>query len=330
MGQTFCLPFFDRDIILIMKRILIGLLLCVVILLAAVYALFPEKYVIATSSSFSANRDGVYRFLLSDSNWQKWWPGTLKGQQGTVILQYNAYRFQIEKIEYGALQLDAKTNDSSVECLLKLVPYSIDSMGIELSSELRVAFDPVSRISGYFRARSLKHALDTIVSSLANYTSNLKNIYGINIKKEKVQYQFVLSDKQSYAHYPTIDDIYGIIGTLRDYIKRSGAKELFWPMLNISRPDSMTYVAQLGIPTDRELPQQQTITSKWMMKGGNILSGEVIGGPQRIDEAMKQFELYIHDYQRSIIAIPFQMLITDRSKERDSTKWVTRIYYPVV
>jgi hypothetical protein len=72
------------------------------------------------------------------------------------------------------------------------------------------------------------------------------------------------------------------------------------------------------------------MTSKWMMKGGNILSGEVIGGPQEIDAATKQFELYIHDYQRTIIAIPFQMLITDRTKEPDSTKWITRIYYPVV
>jgi len=36
------------------------------------------------------------------------------------------------------------------------------------------------------------------------------------------------------------------------------------------------------------------------------------------------------DYQRAIIAIPFQMLITDRTKETDSTKWITRLYYPVV
>ena len=312
-----------------MKRIFFGLLGLLIILLTALYALVPKKIVIGASTSFSANRDGVYRFLLDDSNWHKWWPGTVKGEAGNLILQHNAHHFQIKKIEYNAIQLDLKTNDQSLGCLLKLVPYSTDSMGIELSSELKSGFDPVSRISGYFRARNIKHTLDAIVAYLANYTSNLKNIYGINIKREKVQYQFVLSDKQSYAHYPTTGDIYGIIGTLRDYIKHSGAKELFWPMLNIRREDSM-YVAQLGIPVDRELPQRQNITSKWMMKGGNILSGDIIGGPERIDEAMKQFELYIHDYQRSIIAIPFQMLITDRSKEPDSTKWVTRVYYPVV
>ena len=67
-----------------------------------------------------------------------------------------------------------------------------------------------------------------------------------------------------------------------------------------------------------------------MVKNGNILVVEVRGDQQTINEAIKQIEKYITDYQRSIIAIPFQSLITDRSKESDSTKWITKIYYPVV
>ena len=60
------------------------------------------------------------------------------------------------------------------------------------------------------------------------------------------------------------------------------------------------------------------------------MTGEVTGGQKEIEEAQKQMELYITDYQRSIIAIPFQMLITDRTREPDSSKWITRIYFPVV
>jgi len=101
-------------------------------------------------------------------------------------------------------------------------------------------------------------------------------------------------------------------------------------MLNIKKTDSATYTAQVGLPVDRALPQKGDISLKWMMKGGNILAGEVTGGQEQIEEAQKQMELYIGDYQRSIIAIPFQMLITDRTKEPDSSKWITMIYYPVV
>jgi hypothetical protein len=105
---------------------------------------------------------------------------------------------------------------------------------------------------------------------------------------------------------------------------------LFSPMLNIMKIDNANYTAQVGLPVDKKLPEEGDIALKWMMKDGNILAGDVTGGPKQIEEAMKQFEKYILDYQRSIIAIPFQMLITDRTKEPDSTRWVTRIYYPVV
>ena len=314
-----------------MKRILLFSLGLIIITLVFVYAFMPQKLTISSASSFNANREGVYRFLVNDSNWQKWWPGTtLKSSKGSFLFRYKGYDFQIGKILYDVIQLKLGDNKDSSGSLLKVVPYSIDSIGVELSSELNTGSDPFSRISGYFRAKKIKHTLDDIVLSLQKYASDLKNIYGISIKKEKVQYQHLLSAKQSFSHYPTTEDVYAIVGKLRNYISKSGAMELFSPMLNIKRTDSTTYVAQVGVPVDKELPEKDNIISKWMMKGGNILTGEVTGGQNQINEATKQLEIYIRDYQRSIIAIPFQMLITDRTKEPDSTKWITRIYYPVV
>jgi hypothetical protein len=31
-----------------------------------------------------------------------------------------------------------------------------------------------------------------------------------------------------------------------------------------------------------------------------------------------------------MMAMPFQLLVTDRSKEKDSTNWITQLYYPVM
>jgi hypothetical protein len=39
---------------------------------------------------------------------------------------------------------------------------------------------------------------------------------------------------------------------------------------------------------------------------------------------------YKDDYQRVSPAIPFYSLITDRLKEPDSSKWITKIYFPVM
>ena len=67
-----------------------------------------------------------------------------------------------------------------------------------------------------------------------------------------------------------------------------------------------------------------------MLGGGNILITEVKGGSNKINNAYKQIRNYISDYNRIAPAIPFESLVTDRSKEPDSSKWVTRIYYPVM
>ena len=314
-----------------MKKISLTVIVLLILLISSAYIFIPGKLIVSSASSFNANRESVYRFLINDSNWNKWWPGTIsKNNSDSLQFHYNNHSFQIQKILYDVMQLKlAGSHDSSV-ILLKVIPFATDTMGVELSSEFDASLNPISRVSEYFRAKKLKQDFDAIVLSLQKYASDLKNIYGIDIKKEKVQYQNVLSDKQTFSHFPTTEDIYAIVARLRNYINESGAKELFSPMLNIEKIDSTVYTAQVGLPVDRVLPSKDSMSSKWMMKGGNILSADITGGQKKVDDAMKQMEMYTRDYQRSIIAIPFQMLITDRRNEPDTTKWITRIYYPVV
>jgi hypothetical protein len=56
---------------------------------------------------------------------------------------------------------------------------------------------------------------------------------------------------------------------------------------------------------------------------------EVRGGDYTVNQALEHLQEYMNDYQRATMAIPFQSWVTDRSAEKDTTKWVTKIYYPV-
>ena len=49
-----------------------------------------------------------------------------------------------------------------------------------------------------------------------------------------------------------------------------------------------------------------------------------------IQKAYDQIQHYISDHNRVAPAISFESLVTDRRQEPDSSKWVTRIYYPVM
>jgi len=81
---------------------------------------------------------------------------------------------------------------------------------------------------------------------------------------------------------------------------------------------------------DRRLPDAGEIHYKWMLGGGNILITEVKGGPGEIKKAYEQITHYVTDYKRLAPAIPFESMVTDRTVEKDSSQWITRIYYPVI
>ena len=314
-----------------MKKIIISAIVILLLALAAVYFFIPSKLKISGAVSFQANRDGIARFLNADSNWGKWWPGTItKDTGGKNVFQYNDCTFQISELLYSAFALKLTKNNDTSACLLKIVSLKTDSTGIELATELNAGVSPFSKITAYIKAKKIKKAFDGFLLALQQHTSSIKNIYGLDIKNEKVEMQYLVSTSQTFNHYPATQDIYLMIATLRTFINKHNGKEEFFPMLNIETSDSINYQVRVGVPVNQKLPEEGNIAAKMMVKNGNILTATVTGGPEQIAEAMKQFEKYIQDYQRSIIAIPFQSLITDRSKESDSSKWVTKIYYPVV
>jgi hypothetical protein len=314
-----------------MKKFIAAIVILLVLLLAGTYIFIPQKLKISSAIKYKANGEGLFRFLLADSNWAKWWPGEVSTDTGSKkVFTYSGYDYNIKEILYHSFKLTLSKNENSYNSLLKIIAFEKDSSGIEIGSELNSGSDPVSRIKNYFKAKKIKSGFDELLVALKDRTENVKDLYGYEIKNEKVEMQFLLSTSKTFSHYPTTGDIYSLVSIIRDYIRETDAKEEFSPMLNIESQDSINYYVRVGVPVNKNLPGKENISLKQMVKNGNILVAEVRGDQKIINEAIKQIEKYITDYQRSNIAIPFQSLITDRSKEPDSTKWITKIYYPVV
>ena len=309
-----------------MKKILLGILIVVVLVFAGSYFFIPEKLKISGATAYQGNGEGIFRFLNIDSNWKKWWPGEISKN----VFSYSGYDYNIEMVRYLSFELNVAQNKDSYKSLLKVIKLKTDSVGIEIGTELNTGHDPISRIANYFKAKKIKNNFDDVLASLKEHTNNVKDIYQFDIRNEKVEMQYLLSTSKLFPHYPTTEDVYSLVNIVRAHISTTGGKEEFSPMLNIETSDSVNYFVRIGVPVNKKTPESKDISLKQMVKDGNILVTEVKGDTKTINAAVKQVEQYIHDYQRSIIAIPFQSLVTDRSKEPDSTKWVTRIYYPVV
>jgi hypothetical protein len=84
----------------------------------------------------------------------------------------------------------------------------------------------------------------------------------------------------------------------------------------------------VAIPLLKDIPSSEEFTIKKMILG-NILETIVIGDRQTITNGFESLKNYASDYRKLAPAIPFQSLLTNRLQEKDSTKWKTRLSYPV-
>ena len=92
--------------------------------------------------------------------------------------------------------------------------------------------------------------------------------------------------------------------------------------------DSGLYKTQVAVPVNVVIPQNKLYLIKRMVPG-KILVGQVTGGTYTAAEAIKQMGIFMSDNNFSSPAIPFESLVTNRMQEPDTSRWVTKIYYPV-
>jgi hypothetical protein len=65
------------------------------------------------------------------------------------------------------------------------------------------------------------------------------------------------------------------------------------------------------------------------MELGYILKGEVKGGVNTVKRALDNLASYAMDYDKTAPAIPYQLWVTDRQQQPDTTQWVTQLYFPI-
>lgn len=307
-----------------MKKIILTLVI-LLLLVGSVYVFIPNIIILKSTASISTSQKGLHRMLLNKKNIATWWPGTTSNDS----FYLNGYQYQIYENSVSLLPIIIDSKESSVKSTLFLLSPQKDSVNLNWVANTISSYNPLKRFSAYLKARKLNNDMNGILEKMREYFSKPVNIYGFDIKKELVVDANLISTSGKCKGYPATEFIYGLIGKLKDYANTQNTKITGFPMLNIEQGDSSVYFVRVALPLEKIIPSDGDIQQKRMLKNGNILVTEVKGGNLKTQQAFDQIILYGDDYNRSSPAIPFYSLITDRSIEPDSTKWITKVYYPV-
>ena len=313
-----------------MKKWWLIILIALLVLVLCSYLIIPNTVSIHQGQLVHANSRSVQRVMMDEKKWKEWWPGKTQLTSSGPIFTYNGYTYSIVDRKLTTIDFSVADGSFSTNVSLNFIPLSADSVAFTMVGEKTLPATPAKRLQYYFKTTQLSKDFTVLLQNMQAFYSNADNIYDVHIEKALVVDSTLITTSATSKGQPTVESVYALIEKLKNYAAAQGASQTGYPMLNIRTTDSINFLTRVAIPVNKKLPSSGDIEYRWMLGGGNILITEVKGGPAALNAALLQMETYISDHNRVAPAIPFQSLITDRSKENDTSKWITRIYYPVM
>lgn len=313
-----------------MKKWFAGLLIIALLLLASLYVFIPNIVSLKSDTGIKVTQQGLYRMLQDKNNIKKWWPRNENKDFDNGKFSVDGYEYAIYASNISLMPVHITGNETNLQTSLYIVSLKTDSVHLAWVGSMVTSYNPVKRFFAWKKAKKINAGMNSILQQMQSFYNNDENIYGIKVEKALVKDSILISTGADSKGYPDTKFIYTLIGKLATYAAANNAKQSGFPMLNIDTKDSITFNVRVALPVDKALPDSGDILQKRMLGNGNILVSQVKGGVAVTTEAFEQIIKYSLDYQRVAPAIPFFSLITDRSKEPDSSKWITKVYCPVM
>lgn len=308
-----------------MRKILLLLLFLTTTFLIWVFFFIPNQLKIEENVLIRSNKNTINRGLNDLVLWKKWWP-----EDGGNILSYHDAAFHPHLPGLFAYPIDVAYNGTDIKTLLSIVEKSNDSAIISWRSNIRLSNNPFTRIIQYRLVKTLSNDMKSILGTLQNFMSDPQNVYGIKVTNETVKDTLLVNTQAMFDILPTTDNVYALINKLATATQSAGASITGYPMMNIEKRKDSKYLLRVALPVSKLVKEGKGVVIKRMFPGNILVSNDIIGGDAAVENAFKQMMYYVQDYDKTMPAIPFQSLITNRQLEKDSSKWVTRIYCPVI
>ncbi|MBI1344421.1 MAG: hypothetical protein GC171_15980 [Terrimonas sp.] len=311
----------------------LGIFSIVILAFIFIYLLIPNIVTTSRDTDVRVNQQGLFRSLVQETQWGKWWPGTVLETANGIKPRffYHGFEYSITEKKISSFLIDVRdsSGDFSAKTSLNLFPLNPDSVKMEWAKSSVTSYNPVKRVALFRQSKKLDNDFAKILAEIHAYFSKTENVYGYRIHEDLVTDSLLAYNFATVTNYPTNQFIYGLLDEVKAHIDRESAQVTGIPMLNISTTDSIHFLTRVAIPVNKRVSPSGNIAYKWMMGGGKILVADVTGGPATVNDALQKIKNYADDHQRVAMAIPFQSLVTNRLEVTDTAKWVTRIFYPV-
>jgi len=306
-----------------MRKWLPVLIFIIIAAILSVYLVIPSTINITQITPVRCTITGAYRHMATSDKWSLW---SLNKPNKPLRYHYDTY--YITKNLVNTVEVHISHQDLSLNSVIHLLPLPGDSSVIEWKCSFASGLNPFKRVQRYLQAIDIKNNMAGMLSRFQTFVEETENVYGIAIHESSTKDTLLIATKTILPSYPTTADVYKLINALKKYTTEQQAQQTGSPMFNITPLNPAGFQLMAALPVNKPMPDNGPFFKRWVPPG-KFLVIQVRGGEGTVQHALAELQLYVQDYHRVAMAIPFQQLITDRIAEPDTTKWVTKVYMPV-
>lgn len=311
-----------------MKKILTIVTIILTIIFVVIYILIPTKMSFFVTKSIATSAGTLERLVGTNSERAKW-IASKENSVGSNQYLINGCMLSFPNINSFEKSIIVEYKNTRIACTVTSQP--IDSLiSYNWAYTYNTTLNPITRIKDYLNLKHIEKVLTGLQTDLSVVANNKKAAYGFDIQIRKLLDSTIITLRENTNQYPSIDQIYAAIDKLNNYALAKEALATNVPMLNISKINENSYSFLVALPINKDLGSEGNIVSKRMFAGGKVLvSDSIIGDIKTIENAIVSFENFKTDVNFMSPAIAYQSLITNRKLEKDSARWITKLYYPV-
>ena len=307
-----------------MKKYIIGL--AVIIMGYVVFAFLKPSNNNPIKVTVNCANAALARNMVDLKTWQNWWPGK---KNNDTSFSFQSVSYTLTKLVGNGASFKVFTNNKSESGFLQFESVNDTSCNLFWNPTIVISESLSEKLLNPFGKNEVKNNISLLLDSMKNYFDNPINIYGFRARFSQVTDPHLISIKKEYAQYPTTNEIYETITKLEAFATLNGAKKTNAPMMNAHKNEEANgFDVMIALPINMPLEASEDFLPKFMIQG-ILLEAEVKGGIANVEKCLAQFNNFLSDYKLSAPAIPYQSLVTDRSKVLDSNLWITNIYQPI-
>ena len=258
----------------------------------------------------------------------RWWPEPSSKKTDSSFI-YREYEYKLAEPYTDGAEIQISKGARKFKTKIIAISFEKDSCAVKWETSFRSSLNPFNRVDEYFEAVNMKNNMQNVLNSMVTFAGKTENVYGFPIERTTFTDTILFATRFFTETYPSVETIYGHINELKNRIKAAGAMEKDFPMLNVNQKDSTGYESMIAICVNKQIQNDKNFFfSRMVPMKDRFLKTTATGGNLTIQKAHEAIQNYMRDRFLSQPAIPFEILVTDRNTETDTSKWKTIIFYP--